>query len=81
LGISRAGASREIHLSHFTVAVLRWLLENSGLHVVEESLDPYYVSRGLRLCLDSLYYAAHRALSATLKINRYDTIWMVARKP
>lgn len=81
LGISRAGASREIHLSHFTPAVLRRLLENCGLHIVEESLDPYYVSRGLRLGLDSAYYAAHCALNATLKINRYDTIWMVARKP
>jgi len=81
LGISRAGASREIHLSHFTPSVLRQLLESSGLHVVEESLDPYYVSSGIRLFLDSAYYALHRALHAALKINRYDTIWMVARKP
>jgi ubiquinone/menaquinone biosynthesis C-methylase UbiE len=81
LGISRAGASREIHLSHFTPSVLRQLLESSGLQVVEESLDPYYVSRGVRLFLDSLYYKLHRALHTTLKINRYDTIWMVARKP
>lgn len=81
LGISRAGASREIHLSHFTPLVLRQLLENSGLHVVEESLDPYFVSSGVRLTLDSAYYALHRLLHATLKINRYDTIWMVARKP
>jgi len=80
LGISRAGASREIHLSHFTPSVLRQLLESSGLHVVEESLDPYYVSSGVRLFLDSAYYALHRALHATLKINRYNTIWMVARK-
>lgn len=79
-GISRAGASREIHLSHFTPAVLRRLLENYGLHIVDESLDPYYVSRGLRLGLDSAYYAAHRGLNAILKINGYDTIWMVARK-
>src|ERR1700719_3434757 len=57
LGISRGGTSREIHLSHFTPPVLRRLLKNSGLHIVEESLDPYYVSRGLRLCLDSAYYA------------------------
>jgi ubiquinone/menaquinone biosynthesis C-methylase UbiE len=81
LGISRAGASREIHLSHFTAPVLRRLLENSGLHIMEESLDPYYVSRGVRLFLDSAYYAVHRILHAALKINRYDTIWMVARKP
>jgi 2-polyprenyl-3-methyl-5-hydroxy-6-metoxy-1,4-benzoquinol methylase len=81
LGISRAGASREIHLSHFTPAVLRRLLENCGLQVTEESLDPYYVSRGVRLFLDSAYYAVHCLLHAILKINRYDTIWMVARKP
>jgi SAM-dependent methyltransferase len=81
LGIYRAGASREIHLSHFTPAVLRQLLENSGLQIVEESLDPYYVSGGVRLILDSAYYALHQLLHATLKINWYDTIWMVARKP
>jgi len=81
LGISRAGASREIHLSHFTPAVLRQLLENSGLHVMEESLDPYYVSSGVGLLADQAYYTVHRFLHATLKINRYDTIWMVARKP
>jgi 2-polyprenyl-3-methyl-5-hydroxy-6-metoxy-1,4-benzoquinol methylase len=81
LGISRAGTSREIHLSHFTPAVLRRLLQNSGLRIIEESLDPYYVSGGLRLFLDGTYYALHRLLHATLKINRYDTIWMVARKP
>ena len=81
LGISRAGTSREIHLSHFTPAVLRRLFQNSGLRIIEESLDPYYVSSGLRLFLDSSYHALHRLLHATLKINRYDTIWMVARKP
>ena len=80
LGISRAGTSREIHLSHFIPAVLRRLLENCGLYIVEESLDPYYVSHGLRLCADSAYYVTHRALNAILRINRYDTIWMVARK-
>lgn len=81
LGISRAGASREIHLSHFTPTVLRRLLENSGLRIIEEALDPYYVSSGIRLFLNRTYYVLHRFLRATLKINRYDTIWMVARKP
>lgn len=81
LGISRAGASREIHLSHFTPAVLRLLLENCGLQVTEESLDPYYVSSGLRLFMDNAYYAGHCLLHTVLKTNRYDTIWMVARKP
>jgi 2-polyprenyl-3-methyl-5-hydroxy-6-metoxy-1,4-benzoquinol methylase len=81
LGISRAGTSREIHLSHFTPPVLRRLLENSGFHILEESLDPYYVSCGVRSYLDRAYYAVHRFLHAALKINRYDTIWMVACKP
>lgn len=81
LGISLAGTSREIHLSHFTPAVLRRLIEDAGLKMIEESLDPYYVSSGVLLFLDSAYCALHRALHAMLKINRYDTIWMVARKP
>jgi SAM-dependent methyltransferase len=81
LGISRAGASREIHLSHFTPVVLRRLLKNAGLIIREESIDPYYVSSGMRLALDRTYHQLHRMLCAVLKINRYDTIWMVARKP
>jgi SAM-dependent methyltransferase len=81
LGISRAGASREIHLSHFTPAVLRRLLENAGLIVMEESIDPYYVSSGMRLVLDRAYYDLHRMLYAVRKSNHYETIWMIARKP
>jgi 2-polyprenyl-3-methyl-5-hydroxy-6-metoxy-1,4-benzoquinol methylase len=81
LGISRAGASSEIHLSHFTPSVLRRLVENSGLRVMEESLDPYYASRGIRLLRNNAKYSLHCILHAALKINRYDTIWMVARKP
>jgi SAM-dependent methyltransferase len=81
LGIARAGTSREIHLSHFTPAVLRQLLEKSGLAVVDESLDPYYVSSGVQRIVDSAYYALHCMLHRALKINRYETIWMVARKP
>jgi SAM-dependent methyltransferase len=81
LGISRAGGSREIHLSHFTPAVLRRVVEGAGLTVVEESLDPYYVAGGARLLLESAYYGLHRALHALFKINRYETIWMIARKP
>lgn len=81
LGVARAGTSREIHLSHFTPGVLRQLVEKSGLAVVEESLDPYYVSRGVRLMVDHAYYALHRMLQRVWKTNRYETIWMVARKP
>ena len=81
LGIAQAGKSCEIHLSHFTPAVLRQLLEKSGMVVLDESLDPYYVSSGVRLMMDRAYYASHRTLLGAFKINRYETIWMVARKP
>ncbi|HET8888983.1 MAG TPA: class I SAM-dependent methyltransferase [Candidatus Angelobacter sp.] len=81
LGVARAGLSREIHLSHFTPAVLRQLLAKSGLAVVDESLDPYYVSTGVRLMMDHTYYALHTMLHGAFNANRYETVWMVARKP
>lgn len=81
LGISRAGASREIHLSHFTPPVLRQVLKNAGMTVMDESMDPFYASIGLRQAFDATYYMAHKFLQAVLKMNRYDTIWMVASKP
>lgn len=80
LGISRAGLSREIHLSHFTPPVLRQLLTNGGFSVVEESLDPYYVARGPMAVIHAAYYSFHKALFDLLRVNRYDTIWMVARR-
>ena len=81
LGISKAGESREIHLSHFTPTVLRQLVEHAGFIIAEESLDPYYVSSGARLLLDHAYYGLHRLLHSISKVNHYDTIWMIARKP
>lgn len=81
LGVSRAGTSREIHLSHFTPAVLRRLVMNAGLTMEEESLDPYYVASGAELLAHRTYYGLHRTLQAALKTNYYDTIWMIVRKP
>jgi SAM-dependent methyltransferase len=81
LGIAPAGESREIHLSHFAPAVLRQLVKNSGFMVAEESLDPYYVASGMRLTLDSTYYGLHQMIYSAMKVNYYDTIWMVVRKP
>ena len=79
LGIPRAGTSSEIHLSHFTPTVLRKLITNCGFAIVEEGIDPYYASTGLRRVADTLYYAFHRALFL-FGLNRYETIWLVARK-
>ena len=80
LGIPKAGTSAEIHLSHFTPAVLRQLLHKCGLEILEESLDPYYAESGVRLAVHSSYYAIHRILWNILRVNRYDTIWMTAIK-
>jgi ubiquinone/menaquinone biosynthesis C-methylase UbiE len=79
-GLPRAFSSREIHLSHFTAAVLRRGLERAGLSVIDESLDTYYVATGVWHVLHSAYYGLHRLLFALLGVNWYDTIWMVARK-
>jgi hypothetical protein len=61
--------------------VLQQLVRRAGLEMVEESLDPYYASSGMRLVLDSAYYGLHQMIYSTLRVNFYDTIWMVARKP
>lgn len=81
LGVAKAGASREIHLSHFTPAVLKMLLRATGFQIVEEGLDPYYASAGLWKVAHSFYYELHRVLFSLTGSNRYETIWMVARKP
>lgn len=80
VGVPRVFTSREVHLSHFTPRVLRGSLEQDGFKVIEESLDPYYSASGVRLALHTAYYALHRFLFGLSHINRYDTIWMVARK-
>lgn len=80
LGIPRAGTSSEIHLSHFTPRVLRELVANCGFTIVKQGMDPYYASAGLRRVADSLYFWFHRMLFLPFGINRYETIWLVARK-
>jgi ubiquinone/menaquinone biosynthesis C-methylase UbiE len=80
LGISRAGYSAEIHLSHFTPAVLRRLLEKHGFSIVKESIDPYYPSHGFRRVLQNIRYALFGLHFAIWRINRYETIWMVSKK-
>jgi 2-polyprenyl-3-methyl-5-hydroxy-6-metoxy-1,4-benzoquinol methylase len=80
LGISRAGLSREIHLSHFTPPVLRQLLVRNGFRMVKESIDPYYVARGLMTVVHTAYYFLHKTLRDLVGANRYDTIWMIATK-
>jgi ubiquinone/menaquinone biosynthesis C-methylase UbiE len=80
LGVPMVFKSREIHLSHFTPPVLRRFLEQSGLEVIEESLDPYYAGSGVKRILHSGYHAFHRLFLGLTQTNRYGTIWVVARK-
>lgn len=80
LAIPRVFTSNEIHLSHFAPPVLRRLLEQSDLEVIEESLDPYYATTGVKQILHSGYFAFHRLFFGLTQANRYDTIWMMARK-
>jgi ubiquinone/menaquinone biosynthesis C-methylase UbiE len=80
LGVPRVFTSSEIHLSHFAPSVLRRALEQAGLVVIEESLDPYYATTGIKQILHSGYYVFHRLFFGLTQVNRYDTIWMMARK-
>jgi ubiquinone/menaquinone biosynthesis C-methylase UbiE len=80
LGVPRVFTSNEIHLSHFAPTVLRRSLEQAGLMVIEESLDPYYADTGIKQILHSGYYGFHRLFFGLTQVNRYDTIWMMARK-
>ena len=74
------GSLDEIHLSHFTPEVLKQVLERSGFSVIENSLDPYYASSGVKLICHHLYYIFHLILMFVLKRNYYDTIYTVAKR-
>ncbi len=74
------GSLAEIHLSHFTPEVLKQLLERVGFSVIENSLDPYYGTKGVKLFYHHLYYIFHLILMFVLKRNYYDTIYIVAKK-
>jgi ubiquinone/menaquinone biosynthesis C-methylase UbiE len=79
-GIPKAGTSSEIHLSHFTPVVLRRLLSSNGFEIVEEGLDPSYAASGVWKLAHGAYYALHRVMFKLSGANRYETIWMIARK-
>ncbi|HEX2330795.1 MAG TPA: class I SAM-dependent methyltransferase [Candidatus Angelobacter sp.] len=80
LGTPKVSSVEEIHLSHFTAPVLGKLFKDSGFEIVEESVDPYFLRTGLRGLKDRLRYGFHWLLCRVFRLNRYDTIWFVARK-
>lgn len=74
------GTIREIHVSHFTAAVLEKFLIRNGFEVIETTLDRHYAERGLRnLAYDVFYYFSLLVLKA-FKRNIFPTTWTAARK-
>jgi hypothetical protein len=60
--------------------VIKKLLEDSGFTILEQGIDPYYASSGMRGAVDAAYCSAHDLMFNTLSVNRNDTIWMVGKK-
>ncbi len=79
--IALDGSVDEIHLSQFSVASLRKLLTDVGYEIAQESLDPFFAKRGFKLFVFQSYYTLHRLLHILFGINRYNTIWMVGKRP
>jgi 2-polyprenyl-3-methyl-5-hydroxy-6-metoxy-1,4-benzoquinol methylase len=79
--ITLDGTMAEIHLSHFTEAVLRRLLLSKGFAVLEEGLDPYYVATGVKRILHAAIYFGCAGIKALAGKNKYKTLWVVAEKP
>jgi 2-polyprenyl-3-methyl-5-hydroxy-6-metoxy-1,4-benzoquinol methylase len=70
----------EVHLSHFTPAVLRRLLQSAGFSILKTTLDPCYVATGTRRLKADLYYSCCLLLHKGFRVNLYDGMLMIARK-
>lgn len=78
--ITLDGSLAEIHLSHFSPGVLENVLAKEGFTLLESSLDPYYAENGLRLAINSFYFALCRMIHKITGRNFYETLWIVAKK-
>jgi SAM-dependent methyltransferase len=78
--ISLNAESAEVHLSHFTPAVLDRLLSTAGFSVVKRTLDPYYITSGVARMRADFYYYCCLALRYLTGTNFYDTMLVIARK-
>ena len=74
------GSLPEIHLSHFTPAALRRLVEQAGLSVTRDTLDPHYALIGLRKLKHDTYYVGCHFIKLLFGVNLYDTVLLVAEK-
>jgi len=78
--ITLDGSLPEIHLSHFTPQALCNVLEKCGFEVIDDSLDPYFASRGIKKLIMNVFYYFAYSYSMIFKRNIYDTIWIAAKK-
>jgi SAM-dependent methyltransferase len=74
------GSLTEIHLSHFTPAVLTHLLQSCGFNVLECGLDPYWAGGRMKTLLMTFYYWKTILWRMLTGVNLFDAIWMVAKK-
>jgi 2-polyprenyl-3-methyl-5-hydroxy-6-metoxy-1,4-benzoquinol methylase len=83
LGLARIrldGSIDEIHLSHFTPAVLQGFLKATGFTVVSSTLDPYQVRRGIHSLVSDIYYYICLGIQRLTRANLYDAILVIACK-
>jgi len=69
----------EIHLSHFTPPVLRLLVRRSGLNMVHEGLDPYFVANGIKRIAHEALFTLCSLIRKTTGLNVYDAMLLVAK--
>ena len=74
------GGAGEIHISHFTTAVLKGLLLKNNFTIIDDTLDPYYPTFGIARCLDDIRYLICLFLKKVFGVNIYNTIWIAAKR-
>jgi ubiquinone/menaquinone biosynthesis C-methylase UbiE len=82
-GISKIDLNRpndEIHLSHFTPATLKHLLESNNFRVIEQDLDQHLGPKGIKLIKRFLMYGIFKAIYEITGFNGYETMLFIAKK-
>jgi 2-polyprenyl-3-methyl-5-hydroxy-6-metoxy-1,4-benzoquinol methylase len=73
--------NKQIHLSHFRVHTMKYLLESCGYEIVFSGLDPVGVSdRGARGLLWKIYYFISKIVLTVFKNNIFWTMLIIAKK-
>jgi hypothetical protein len=70
----------EIHLSHFTCTTLGYLLKINGFTIVKQGLDQHLGPKGFKLVKRLLLFGAFNSVYKIFKINRYETMFFIAKK-